>query len=117
MHYFARAHSAASIPPNSSNISNLAMSLKVDPSRIFCIIEARPERALSLMREHVASAYFGREGTDLGDMYVGGEDSKQAGTELLCANPEGEGNAGNIPEIKLGEPVKNTGDCENSACG
>ena len=97
-------HTAASITPNSSKMSHLAISLKVEPSRIFCIIAARSLRALSLMREHVASACFCRGGTTFGDLYCEGEtsdeidattasgDANAVGDEKNATGPEGDTN-------------------------
>ena len=68
------------------------MSLNDDPSLIFCIMAARSVRALSLMREHVASAYFCRGGRALGDTYFEGDASEDsnAASSLELAELAGE---------------------------
>ena len=68
------------------------MSLNDDPSLIFCIMAARSVRALSLMREHEASAYFCRGGRALGDTYFEGDASEDcnAASSLERAELAGE---------------------------
>lgn len=94
-----RTHTDASIPPNSSKMSHLAISLNVEPSRIFCMIAALSLRALLLIREHVASAYFGRGGTTFGDLYWEGNASDGADGMLKVGdkNPTGDGKEATKP--------------------